>query len=189
MVQRLHCNDYSIISPNFIYNRADLYSNNHCLLKVQNNDKSYEVELALCDNHAELGAWMMRVPGHDLDEISKFVFSTFRNIDYISFFNIISDRIYVPCKHYHVDLPDSYDDLKKRISAKSRNTMSRKKKKAEAEFGKIEMVEYDIDGISDDIISEYFDMKEKTHHINYGLSYKDYLDKQFKEKMLELKKI
>lgn len=178
MVQQVEkTTDLKSISPDFIYNRIDLFCKDFIVLNVHNNTNDYLVEVRLHGNHAELGIWMMKVTGEEFDEISKFIFARYKEIEYLSFYYAISDRVYIKESHFHVVLPKSYEELKARISAKSRNTMSRKKKKAEADYGKIEMVEYENDGISDDIISLYFDMKEKTHHINYGLAYKDYLIK------------
>jgi hypothetical protein len=178
MVQQLSekC-DFTKIVPDFIYNRIDFFSKDFVILRIQNEKHDCQLEVQLFDNHAELGAWMMTVFKQDFDEIASFLFHNYCNIEYISFYNVISDKVFIAANHYHLILPNSYEELKTRISAKSRNTMSRKRKKAEADFGKIEMVEYENDCISDDIISIYFDMKEKTHHIKYGLSNKDYLIK------------
>lgn len=169
--------DFTKIVPEFIYNRIDLFCEKFIILHVMNEKHDYQLEVQLHDNHAELGAWMMTISKKDFDEIASFLFHNYRNIEYISFCNVVSDKIFIANNHYHVVLPNSYEELRARISAKSRNTMSRKKKKAEMDYGKIEMVEYNNDCISDDIVSVYFDMKEKSHHINYGLAYKDYLIK------------
>ena len=169
--------DFAKIVPEFIYNRIDLWGKNFIILHVINEKHDYQLEVQLLDNHAELGAWMMTISKMEFDEIARFLFHNYRNIEYISFSNVVSDKVFIANNHYHVVIPNSYEELRARISAKSRNTMSRKKKKAEVDYGKIEMVEYENDSIPDDIISVYFDMKEKTHHINYGLAYKDYLIK------------
>lgn len=169
--------DYSKIVPEFIYNRVDLFCNKFIVLHVVNETRDYQLEVQLFDNHAELGAWLMTISKKDFDEIARFLFHNYRNIEYLSFYNVISDKVFIANNHYHVVIPNSFDELRARISAKSRNTMNRKKKKAEADYGKIVMVDYENDGISDNIISVYFDMKEKSHHINYGLKYRDYLIK------------
>lgn len=178
MVQQLNekC-DFTKIVPNFIYNRIDLFSKNFVILRIQNEKHGYQLEVQLFDNHAELGAWMMDISKCDFNEIALFLFHNYRNIEYISFYNVISNKVFIAKNHYHLILPDSYEELKTRISAKSRNTMSRKRKKAEADYGKIEMVGYENDGISNEIISAYFEMKQKTHHIRYNLTWKEYLDR------------
>ena len=178
MVQQLNekC-DFTKIVPNFIYNRIDLFSKDFIILRIQNEKHDYQLEVQLFDNHAEVGAWMMTISKCDFDEIALFLFHNYRNIEYISFFNVVSDKVFIAKNHYHLIIPKSYEELKMCISAKSRNTMSRKKKKAEVDYGKIEMVEYENDSISCDIIAAYFEMKQNTHHIRYNLTWKEYLDR------------
>ncbi|MBQ9232301.1 MAG: GNAT family N-acetyltransferase [Prevotella sp.] len=167
----------SRLTPQFIYNRFDLWCENFIVLHVHNEKSDYIVQARLLNNHAELGVWMMEVSGRDFDEISQFIFSKYKQIEYISLYNAISDMVLVAKNHYHVILPESYDSLAKRISAKSRNTMSRKKKKAEMEYGVIRLAEYEGEEITEDIVSAYFEMKENTHHIKYGLTCREYLRK------------
>lgn len=168
--------DFSKISPDFIYNRIDLFSKDYIVLHVQ-SDHEYDLEVQLFPHHAELGIWMMPVSSHDLEEIFQYLFKRYKRIEYIFFYNTISDKVYLPKLHYEVLLPDSPEALKQRLSAKSRNTMSRKRKKAEAEFGQITMMEYENGAITEDVISEYFAMKAKTHHRDYGMSGQAYLSK------------
>lgn len=165
------------ISPDFIYNRIDLFCNDYIVLNVHNNTNEYLVEVRLLGNHAELGIWMMEVTGEEFDEISKYIFTNYKEIEYISFYYAISDRIYVAGKHYHINLPETYEELKGLMSSKSRNTMSRKMKKAEAECGNVTMTEYHNEEVTNEIISAYFEMKQKTHHIRYNLTWKEYLDR------------
>jgi len=165
------------ISPDFIYNRTDLFSKDYIVLNVHNSMNDYLVEVRLLGNHAELGVWMMRVTGEDFDEISKYIFTRYKEIEYLSFYYAISDRIYIAEKHYHVCLPETYEELKGRVSSKSRNTMSRKMKKAEAEYGTVTMAEYQNEDVTDEIVSTYFEMKQKTHNVRYNLTWKEYLDR------------
>lgn len=178
MVQQVKITrDVKSISPNFIYNRADLYCKNYIVLNVQYSTNNYMFEVRLIGNHAELGIWMMKVTGKEFDEISKYIFTNYKEIEYLSFYYAISDRIYVAEKHYHVYLPETYEELKARVSSKSRNTMSRKMKKAEAEYGTVTMAEYQNEGVTEEIVSAYFEMKQKTHHVRYNLTWKEYLDR------------
>lgn len=165
------------ISPDFIYNRTDLFSKDYIVLNVHNSMNDYLVEVRLLGNHAELGVWMMRVTGEDFDEISKYIFTRYKEIEYLSFYYAISDRVYIRENHFHVVLPETYEELKGRVSSKSRNTMSRKMKKAEAEYGTVTMAEYQNEGVTDEIVSAYFEMKQKTHHVRYNLTWKEYLDR------------
>lgn len=178
MVQQVEITtDVRSISPDFIYNRADIFCKNYIVLKVKNGTNSYMLEVQFHGNYAELGIWMMKVSGNELDEISKFMFTRYKELEFLSFFYAISDRVYVAGKHYHINLPKTNDELKGHVSSKSRNTMSRKRKKAEAEFGKVTILEYQNDEVTDEIMSAYFEMKQKTRHVRYSLTWKEYLDR------------
>jgi hypothetical protein len=178
MVQQVEMTtDVNSISPDFIYNRMDLFCKDYIVLNVHNITSDYLVEVRILENYAELGIWMMKVTGKELDEISEYIFTNYKEIEILSFYYAITDRIYVAEKHYHVNLPETYEELKGRVSSKSRNTMSRKMKKAEAEYGWVTMSEYQNEGVTNEMISAYFEMKQKTHHIRYNLTWKEYIDK------------
>lgn len=168
--------DISIV-PDFIYNRIDLFCKDYIVLNVRGNKNNYLVEVRMHRNHAELGVWMMKVTGEEFDKISDYIFAKYKEIEYLSFYYAISDRVYNIKKHYHVNLPKTYEELKGRVSSKSRNTMSRKLKKAEAEYGKVTISEYQKEEVTDEIISVYFEMKQKTHNIRYNLAWQEYLDR------------
>lgn len=75
MVQQVETDiDFSKISPNFIYNRIDLFSGSYIVLHVK-NDYDYYLEVQLYENRAELGIWMMFVSSKDFEEIFQFIFS------------------------------------------------------------------------------------------------------------------
>ena len=96
MVQQLSEKyDFTKIVPNFIYNRIDLFSKDFIILRIQNEKHDYQLEVQLFDNHAEVGAWMMTISKCDFDEIALFLFHNYRNIEYISFFNVVSDKVFL----------------------------------------------------------------------------------------------
>ena len=163
------------IHPDFIYNRIDLFSNNYILLHIQNDNNDYYLEVELLKKHAVLGIWMMRIPGGVFDEISHYIFRNYKEIEYLSFFNAVSDKVFVPKNFYKVVLPKSYDELSERISSKSRNNMRRKKRIAEKEYGGVSLEEYVKEDIPDEVIDSYFKLKEKSLRINYNMSTRDYL--------------
>lgn len=163
------------ISPDFIYNRADIFCKNYILLNVRHGSNNYMLEVRLHGNHAELGIWMMKVTGKEFDEISKFIFTRYKEIEYISFYYAISDRVFTKGSHFHVVLPKSYEELEMRISSKSRYNMRRMRKQAIAEYGSIELEEFENENIPSDIISAYFEMKKKTHNVSYLMTSDDYL--------------
>ena len=176
MVEQIDFSSNSIvINPNFIYNRIDLFSKNCILLHVKNDNNDYMLEAQLFAKHAVLGVWMMKVSGSDFEEISRFIFNKYKNIEFLSFYNAVSDKTFIAKRHYSIILPESYDSIEMRISAKSRYNMRRMKKMAEKEYGKVIMIEYIQDEITDEIVSLYYKMKKQTLNIDYNLSYKDYI--------------
>lgn len=176
VVLQIKSNNGEVV-PDFIYNRADLYSDNYICLLVQGQRRDYQIYVTFYNDHAELCAWLMEVCGTDIDEISKFLFGRYPEIEYISFYNLISDRTYVAKNHYHIMLPSSYEELEKRLTSKSRYNMSRMLKKAESEYGSVNFIEYENNQIVDSLILNYFRLKEMTSKIQYKLTCNEYVKK------------
>lgn len=176
MVQKVEiATDVKSISPDFIYNRADIFCNDYIVLNIKNSTNNYMLEVRLIGNHAELGIWMMKVTGEEFDEISQFIFTRYKEIEYLSFYYAISDRVYIKGSHFHVVLPESYDELEMRISSKGRYNMRRMKKMALTNYGSIFLKEFESENLPSDIISTYFELKKKTHKVSYMMTSNEYL--------------
>lgn len=166
--------DFSKINPNFIYNRIDLFSDDYEILHVSNIDSEFYCEINVHTKYIELGSWMMSIDNISLNEITSFLFQKYSFVEFLSFHNTITNKSYIIKNHFHLNLPDSYEELKNRISSKGRYNINRNKKKAKEKFGELQFIEYHGD-IPKDIILCYFQLKKETHHIDYNLSCEDYL--------------
>lgn len=166
--------DFSKIEPNVIYNRIDLFDTNFVILHIA-NDNDYYVELLLKKSHAELGAWLMHISYNDLNMISSFVFLNYSQVEYISFYNVISDRGFTKSKFFYINLPSTYMEIEDRLNSKSRQTLRRKKRNASEMFGEMKFTEYNK--IPDNIVNKFFQLKEETLNVSYHLSCQEYINK------------
>ncbi len=165
------------IEPDFIYNRVDLFCKNYIVLHVINEKCDYYLEVQLLERHAILGAWMMTITENDFFEVSQYVFKRYKWIEYVSFYNVISDKVFSRKKHFSISLPNTSEGLEMRLSSKSRYNMKRMRKMAEREFGIVSFVELSKEKITEELVSIYFKMKQNVLNIHYEFSYSEYLAK------------
>lgn len=165
------------IEPDFIYNRVDLFCKNYIVLHVINEKCKYYLEVQLLEKYAILGAWMMTITENDFSDISQYIFNRYKRIEYVSFYNVISDKVFSQKRHYSISLPTTYESLEMRLSSKSRYNMKRMRKMAEREFGTVSLVELGKEKITEELVSLYFKMKQNVLNIHYNLSYSEYLVK------------
>ncbi|WP_455664223.1 GNAT family N-acetyltransferase [Phocaeicola sp.] len=163
------------ISPNFIYNRIDLFSDDFILLHRVHSDPDFYIEAQLLGDHALLGAWMMDMKKEELEEISTLIFSEYPPIKYIKFYNTKLDIPTSLNNHFEVNLPKTYEELEERLTPKSKRNMARKQRLLCKELGNPSFTEYQNPDIPDELIEKYFDFKRRTHHISYYLSAKEYI--------------
>lgn len=177
MIEIIHADPKKLdcISPNFIYNRIDLFSNDFILLHNMHSKSDFYVEAQLFSDHALLGTWMMDIKKEELEEISALIFSNYPSIKYTKFYHTKLDIPASLNNHFEVRLPRTYEELEDRLPPKSRRNMARKQRLLCQELGKPSFIEYQYPDIPDELIEKYFDFKKKTHHIDYNLSAKDYI--------------
>lgn len=177
MIKIIHADTKKLdcISPNFIYNRIDLFSDNFILFHKVDSNPDFYIEAQLFSDHALLGAWMMDMKKEELEEISALIFSEYPTVKYIKFYNTKLDIPESPNNHFEVNLPKTYEELEERLTPKSKRNMARKQRLLCKEFGNSSFTEYQNPDIPDELIETYFDFKKKTHHIDYNLSAKEYI--------------
>ena len=73
MIQVLDKKHTSDISPDFIYNRFDLFCDNYIILMAEYGQEKHVVEVRIFNNYAELGVWKMHISNELLKEISDFL--------------------------------------------------------------------------------------------------------------------
>lgn len=165
MIQEVGKQYISKISPDFIYNRFDLFCDNFIVLMAERGQEKHIIEARLFDNYAELGIWKMHISNELLKEISDFLFHKYAHIGYTKFFFCKTKGNYREVRHFYIDLPDSADSFLQRRSSKSCRRLNSKRHQAEREIGPINYYEYNIENCPEEVIKRYNCWKEKTHHI------------------------
>jgi len=168
--------DFSKIKPNFIYNRIDLFDDSYIILHIKNNKYEYYIEILLKKNHAELGAWLMHISKADFKDISSYIFSHYPQIEYISFYNVISDTEFTETNFFYLDLPFTYTEIEWRLSSKNRQRFRRNKRDTAEKFGEMKFVEYN-DNIPNEIVKEFFKLKKGILGFDFHMSFQEYINK------------
>lgn len=165
MVQELDKKYISQISPDFIYNRFDMFCDNYIVLIAEQGQEKHIIEACIFNKYAELGIWRMQISNALLKEISKFLFKKYHQIGYIKFFFCNTDGRYKKVTHYSIEFPDSTESLLQRRSPKSRRRLDNKRHQVEREIGEIKYQDFTKDNCPEEIVNIYNIWKEKSHHI------------------------
>ena len=175
MIQEVDKKYITEISPDFIYNRFDLFCDNFIVLMAERGQEKHIIEARLFDNYAELGIWKMHISNELLKEISDFLFHKCANLGYVKFFFCDTTGNYKEVKHFFIDFPDSIEDFIQRRSSKSRHRLNKQRHQAEREIGPISYREFKKENCPEYIIKKYNLWKEKSHHIGKIEETEDYL--------------
>ena len=165
MIQEVDKKYITEISPDFIYNRFDLFCDNFIVLMAERGQEKHIIEARLFDNYAELGIWKMHISNELLKEISDFLFHKYAHIGYVKFFFCDTTGNYKEVKHFSIDFPDSTEDFLQRRSSKSRHRLNKQRHQAEREIGPITYQEFKKENCPDNIIKYYNIWKKRTHNI------------------------
>ena len=165
MIQEVDKKYITEISPDFIYNRFDLFCDNFIVLMAERDQEKHVVEVRIFNNYAELGVWKMHISNELLKEISDFLFHKYSHIGYVKFFFCETTGNYKEVKHFSIDFPDSTDVFLQRRSSKSRHRLNKQRHQAEREVGPITYKEFKKENCPDDIIKYYNIWKKRTHNI------------------------
>lgn len=164
-----------IITPDFIYNRIDLFSSNYEILEIKNNI-TYYVEVDYKKTEAILGVWLVDIPVEVIEKIAEFIFNTHKNIRTIRYeYGYCKIGVATQKNHFRIELPDTEQELKSRLSSKGRYNIKREKRILEDTFGGYEIKEYSNSNVPEDVINSYFSMKKATHDTDYHMTCAEYL--------------
>ena len=165
MIQEVDKKYITEISPDFIYNRFDLFCDNFIVLMAEQGQEKHIIEARLFDNYAELGIWKMHISNELLKEISDFLFHKYAHIGDVKVFFCDTIGNYKEVKHFSIDFPDSPEDFLQRRSSKSRHRLNKQRHQAEREIGPITYQEFKKENCPDGIIKYYNIWKKRTHNI------------------------
>lgn len=181
-------NNWDKVTPNFIYNRVDLYSpQNAELLAIKEvGGNIIYVPIEKNKHYVVIASWGMTISYKIIEEISKYIFSKYENIysciirravvpDYIGKQKCIKNDIYI-------NLPDDENELDARLSTKGRYNIKREKRIATDKFGECLLKDVSIKTNREKVLNltkKFFEFKKKTYEADYLMSEEEYIEKYY----------
>ena len=173
------CKDgFDKVKPNFIYNRCDLMNDcNVQLLKYFPNE--LYIQLKIEKNIGTLCVWGMKLSYSDIKFLIDFVLKNYVSVDKVEVMRVCADETY-PSKYlkndFHIDLPNSIDDLEHRLSKKGRYNIKREKRILENDFGTYSFRHIKSNDREAPAITEkFFEFKKKNMGSKYEMNVDSYL--------------
>lgn len=172
-------NYVSEVSPNFIYNRFDLFNDRYELFKISFEEHTWYIETLTSGFCLEIGIWLMDIPKDTLNSFVNYLFETKSKIRVIKYRNGYSDLgESIQKNHFDIMLSDEEDDIENRLSSKSRYNLRREQRLLEEEIGHYIMSSFSTNDSrnSQIVLNRYFELKKKTHNIDYEMSAEEYIN-------------
>ncbi len=162
-----------------IYNRFDLLYDSGCsVFDAECDGTVYRIPYHVSGSEAQLGLWLNPVPEECVDAVCDRLKTEYGVR--IARFEQSPVLYQKQCQaeignHWHVDLPQTADELDGRLSKKKRYNMRREKRIAEEEIGAYEIAQYPAENAPQQVIDAYFAFKSSSHGADYGMSAQEYL--------------
>lgn len=166
--------------PNFVHNRFDLFDKeNSTIYTCSAGELTGHVVVHRTGDVAELGLWLNPISEELVNELIKFLFKNDRELNLIKYKNYyFSVGKAEERNHFRIKLPSTVEELDSRLSSKGRYNIRREKRILEETFGGYSVSVYSIDEAPDEVLSEYYELKKITHHINYKISPREFMKQQ-----------
>lgn len=174
------CDDpamYGRIETDFICNRFDLTGNyEFALLKWRKNRREYYVQVSFEDDKAFLGIWLAPITAEILKDVSRFIFRKYKTVRTVEYrFGTIPYGKAFPCNHFKIELPETADALRARMTQKSRYNLRRSRRLLEESVGPVDFVSYPADDVPTEMIGEYLRLKKASHGFEFDAPPEEYL--------------
>lgn len=176
----------SKISPNFIYNRFDLWDlslmgkGEVSLWDYRDNEREFYFEVLVTAPEAKLGLWLVPLDSTVLSRIIKMIFREYRIVKMINMENarVPAYGRSIPHNHFRIEFPETVEGLDHRLSSKGRYNLKREKRILKETFGSYSINHYDsLSPDTIDIWNFYFEMKYRNQGTKYGLTMQEYCKK------------
>ncbi len=178
--------DWSLSSDmDFIYNRFDiLFPSESVLLVICLDNKTYSIPVHFEEKTAQFGLWLASTPAKAVCDVAKYVFHNHPALESISFEHYLQDisavwkaQVAVSRNHWNIMLPETEEELDRRLSTKKRYNIKREKRLAREQIGEYEVVSFSASEVPSEIIDRYFAFKQAGYGIDYSMTPAEYLKK------------
>lgn len=172
--------DYEKVTPNFIYNRFDLFcgAGEFEAVQIRNGREEKIVEYMLKDDQAELGLWLVSITRQELEELLYYITRKHPQVK-----KIIYKNAWIPMgqakehNHFRIVFPETVEEMERRVASKSRAKMRKKIRHAEEIWGPMEILEYDRSNMPDEIVEKFFEFKLAIRGRKYYMTAQEYLNR------------
>jgi len=168
------------IVPDMIYNRLDrIREEPSLLLRVEDAGGALLVPCCVVGNTAILGVWGTRLTMAQAQAVARYVFAQYPEVVAVS--SRRADLVDAPAafqrvNDFFIELPQTAADVDARLSAKTRATMRRKMRQAQASLGAATVADVGVAAPEAPALFDwYFAKKRVTHHREYGMTMEEYL--------------
>lgn len=171
---------YDLVTPNFIYNRYDLFQPPvpfHAVC-IRSGSGTKCVEYRITDRTAEIALWLTPITELELDMLLLYISRNHPQVKTVTYQNgVLSQGSAKAHNHFRIPFPDTVEEMEHSISSKSRAQMRNRILRAQDAFGPLTLKEYDRDSIPDEVVDTYFRFKSTTYHRSYRMTPQEYLDR------------
>lgn len=175
-----HPQDFEKVTPNFIYNRYDLFceKDEFEAVEIKSNGSTKVVEYRVMNQHAELGLWLTPITREELEKLISYIQKKHPNVKKITYKNgILSYGKARAHNHFRIVFPDTVEEMERCISSKSRSKMRKKLRFAEEDYGEMKYIEYDRSNLPLEIVEKFFEFKYEIRNRKYHMTALEYLDR------------
>lgn len=196
-ISRVHKpQEYELVTPNFIYNRFDLFCKpgEFEAVKIQTDDQEKVVEYKVAEKNgqltAELGLWLTPITKEELEKLVIYIADRHPKVEKIYYQNSTlryggdSDCEgyklhggYKRHNHFKIVFPETIEEMRSRVSTRTWGKMRRWNARAEEMCGKMQILEYEKENIPLDIVEAFFKFKLETRERVYKMTAKEYLER------------
>lgn len=171
---------YGSVTPDFIYNRYDLFRpavEFHAVC-IRTGSIRKCVEYRINGQTAEIGLWLTPITTAELEALLLYIGKHHGDVTSVTYQNgVIPYGTAKAHNHFRIVFPETVEEMEHSISSKSRAQMRNRILRAQDAFGTLTLKEYDRDSIPDEVVETYFRFKSTTYHRSYRMTPQEYLDR------------
>lgn len=162
-IKRMDNNDYQQFSLN-AFNKIFSNGANYVLY----NDKS-TIPVNINNKIAFVGTWMNHFGRLEFLYACKTIFNAFKKIKRIEYKNLLYnpeiDLRYWRHNDFYLPLPETIEELKSRISSKSRHNLKRERRIIADDFGSLQLVNLPFNNLDSKVIDLFYKFKCQSHGV------------------------
>ena len=156
--------------PYSLNNYYNIYpSNDNYYLTIKTDYDEIFLPLSIKGDRAVFGTWMNKIGRECLLAAVEFTFGKFGKVKTIEYNNVLYDTLLDHgWKHndFYLPLPTTVEELKSRVSSKSRYNLKRERRIIEEAFGGLALIDVPFDKVEQKYIDKFYEFKNATHGIS-----------------------